>query len=81
VFLAEQWYGLVFLTAFLVTYLLSRYQLKERGLKPQKDLVLDMFFWAIVGLLVGARLFDIATYDPRYTTITTPCRSSSPFPA
>jgi phosphatidylglycerol:prolipoprotein diacylglycerol transferase len=63
-FLPIRWYGLMYLAAFLVTFLLFRYQLKERGLKPQKGLVLDMFFWAIVGLLLGARLFAVTIYDP-----------------
>jgi len=63
-FLPIRWYGLMYLAAFLVTYLLFKYQLRERGLAPQKDLVLDMFFWTIVGLLVGARAFAVTIYDP-----------------
>jgi phosphatidylglycerol:prolipoprotein diacylglycerol transferase len=54
----------MYLAAFLVTYLLFKYQLRERGLPPQKDLVLDMFFWTVVGLLVGARAFAVTIYDP-----------------
>jgi len=63
-FLPIRWYGLMYIAAFFATFLLFRYQLKERGLKPQKDLVLDMFFWAVVGLLAGARLFAVTIYDP-----------------
>lgn len=63
-FLPIRWYGLMYLAAFLVIYLLFKYQLRERGLTPQKDLVLDMFFWTIVGLLVGARAFAVTIYDP-----------------
>jgi phosphatidylglycerol:prolipoprotein diacylglycerol transferase len=63
-FLPVRWYGIMYLVAFVITYLLLMRQLKERGTKPDRDLVLDMFFWGIVGLLVGARLFAVTIYDP-----------------
>jgi phosphatidylglycerol---prolipoprotein diacylglyceryl transferase len=58
-----RWYGLMYLFAFAVTYLLFMYQLRKVEEKPNRDLVLDMFFWAIVGLLVGARAFAVTIYD------------------
>ena len=64
-FLPIRWYGLMYLVAFVVTYLLFTWQLQgARKFAPQKDVVLDMFFWAIVGLLVGARAFAVTIYDP-----------------
>ncbi len=63
-FLPVRWYGIMYLVAFAIAYLLFMRQLKERGAKPDRDLVLDMFFWAIVGLLVGARAFAVTIYDP-----------------
>ncbi len=62
-FLPVRWYGLMYLIAFAVAYLLFRYQLREQNIKPEKDVVLDMFFWGIVGLLVGARAFAVTIYD------------------
>jgi len=62
--LPVRWYGLMYLIAFVITYLLVMRQLKEHKLPPQRDLVLDMFFWAIVGLLIGARAFAVTIYDP-----------------
>jgi phosphatidylglycerol:prolipoprotein diacylglycerol transferase len=53
----------MYLCAFVVAYLLFSYQLKERKLAVNRDMVLDMFFWAIVGLLVGARAFAVTIYD------------------
>jgi phosphatidylglycerol:prolipoprotein diacylglycerol transferase len=58
-----RWYGLMYLIAFAVTYLLFVRQVKERALEVKRDLVLDMFFWAIIGLLVGARAFAVTIYD------------------
>jgi phosphatidylglycerol:prolipoprotein diacylglycerol transferase len=63
-FLPVRWYGLMYLVAFAITYLLFRWQLRDRGIEAGKDRVLDMFFWAIVGLLVGARAGDVIIYSP-----------------
>jgi phosphatidylglycerol---prolipoprotein diacylglyceryl transferase len=59
-----RWYGLMYLVAFAVTYLLFTWQLRQRRITVAKDVVLDMFFWAIIGLLVGARAFAVTIYDP-----------------
>ena len=62
-FLPIRWYGLMYLCAFVVAYLLFTWQLKEKKLAVSRDTVLDMFFWAIIGLLVGARAFAVTIYD------------------
>ncbi|MGA2611886.1 MAG: prolipoprotein diacylglyceryl transferase [Spirochaetia bacterium] len=58
-----RWYGLMYLVAFVITYLLFTWQLRARKEKPSQDLVLDMFFWGIIGLLIGARAFAVTIYD------------------
>jgi len=58
-----RWYGLMYLIAFVVTYLLFTWQLRKRQVPAQGDVVLDLFFWAIIGLLVGARAFAVTIYD------------------
>ncbi len=62
-FLPIRWYGLMYLCAFVVTYLLFTWQVKDRKIEVSRDTVLDMFFWAIVGLLVGGRAFAVTIYD------------------
>jgi phosphatidylglycerol:prolipoprotein diacylglycerol transferase len=69
----------MYLIAFAVAYLLFLYQLKERGELERKDLVLDMFFWAIVGLLVGARAFAVTIYDPSGYYLRHPLQIILPF--
>jgi phosphatidylglycerol:prolipoprotein diacylglycerol transferase len=59
-----RWYGLMYLVAFAVAYQLVRIQVREKGLTVQRDEVLNLFFWGIVGLLVGARLVAVTIYDP-----------------
>lgn len=62
-FLPIRWYGLMYLVAFAVAYFLFTWQLKKREIPHQRDMVLDLFFWAIVGVLVGGRLAAVTIYD------------------
>ncbi len=58
-----RWYGMMYLVAFAVAYLLFRFQIRERGLQVDKDEVANLFFWCIIGLIVGARLAAVTIYD------------------
>ncbi len=58
------WYGLMYLVAFAVAYLLVRYQVRKEQLDYSSDDIADLFFFAIVGLLLGARVFATLVYDP-----------------
>jgi len=58
-----RWYGLMYLAAFLVAYLLFSKQVKERNLNYSKDDIANFFVWGIVGLLIGARIFGTLVYD------------------
>jgi phosphatidylglycerol:prolipoprotein diacylglycerol transferase len=57
------WYGLMYLVAFLITYLLFRYQVKRDSLEMSEDDITGLFFWTILGLLLGARVFATLVYD------------------
>ncbi|SIQ34240.1 phosphatidylglycerol:prolipoprotein diacylglycerol transferase [Alkalispirochaeta americana] len=62
-----RWYGLMYLVAFSLAYLLTRVQLRDQrfgvsSTVSQDDLV-NLFFWTILGLLVGARIFAALVYD------------------
>jgi len=59
-----RWYGLMYLVAFSVAYQLVKLQVREKALPVDKEAVLNLFFWGIIGLLVGARLFAVTLYDP-----------------
>ncbi len=59
-----RWYGLMYIVAFVIAYLLFRYQIKERRLQVNEDDVVNLFFWGIIGLLIGGRLFGTLVYDP-----------------
>ena len=59
-----RWYGLMYLAAFTVAYLMLRRQVREKRLDVHPDTTVNLIFWAIIGLLVGARLFAVLIYDP-----------------
>lgn len=62
-----RWYGVMYLVAFGVAYLLTKIQIRD----PQHPLservtpddIINVFFWAILGLLIGSRIFATTIYD------------------
>ena len=58
-----RWYGLMYLVAFGITYLLFSRQVKKRDLNISQDDIVNVFFWCIIGLLIGARLFATLLFD------------------
>ena len=67
-----RWYGLMYLLAFLIAFLLFRWQIKDRELDVNKDDIMSFFFWGIIGLLIGARLFATLFFDPTHTYLQKP---------
>lgn len=62
--LPVRWYGLMYILAFAVTYLLVMYQIKQERIERTSDDVISIFMWAILGLLIGSRIFSATIYDP-----------------
>ncbi len=61
-----RWYGLMYVVAFGVCWLLFNYEARRRRSPWTEDAAAGFFFWAIVGLLIGARLFGTLVYSPEY---------------
>lgn len=57
------WYGLMYLLAFGTTYILFKYQVKKDKLEISDDDITNLFFWTILGLIIGARIFSTLVYD------------------
>jgi phosphatidylglycerol---prolipoprotein diacylglyceryl transferase len=60
------WYGIMYLVAFSIVYYLVRYRIKSEKLSIKFEIVQEFFPWAIIGLLLGARLGDVIIYDWSY---------------
>ncbi|MFW5695493.1 MAG: prolipoprotein diacylglyceryl transferase [Alkalispirochaeta sp.] len=61
-----RWYGMMYLVAFGLTYVLTIRQLRSQSLSISyltNDDVVNLFFWTIIGLLIGSRLFATTIYD------------------
>jgi phosphatidylglycerol---prolipoprotein diacylglyceryl transferase len=59
-----RWYGLMYLFGFLFSYLLVKFQLARQ--KPpllSTDQLLDLYFYLILGLILGARLGYVFFYN------------------
>ena len=58
-----RWYGLMYVFAFLTTYIIFRYQARKKEIEITADETQSLFMFCIVGLLLGARLFSVLIYN------------------
>ena len=77
--LPVRWYGLMYIFAFGTAYFLYRRQVRERNFPMSEDNLSSLFFWGILSLLVGARLFSTLIYHPNNTYILRPWLIFWPF--
>ena len=79
--LPVRWYGLMYLIAFAISYSLFLYQVRRHGqsITAHSGDVHNLFFWMIVGLLLGGRLLSVLIYDPSGYYLQRPWRIFWPF--
>jgi len=58
-----RWYGMMYLVAFACAYLLVRIQQRQESPEQSAEIIGDLFFWIILGLLLGGRLASALIYD------------------
>ncbi len=61
--LSIRWYGVMYLLGFAASYLLVKYQVREKGIPFAKDTIESLYSYLILGLLVGARLGYVLFYN------------------
>lgn len=59
---AIRWYGMMYIIAFGVVYLLSRYRIQNEKLPFDRSYVGDALTWAMIGVVLGGRLGYILFY-------------------
>jgi phosphatidylglycerol:prolipoprotein diacylglycerol transferase len=64
-----RWYGLMYIFAFGTAYIVHRKVVRERHFPMNDDDISGLFFWGILGLLLGARIFSAIIYEPPATNI------------
>lgn len=68
-----RWYGLMYLVAFMVTYLLVlRGSRRDAILAEERQHLSSLLFWTIFAMLVGARLVSVFVYDPSLEVLRRP---------
>jgi phosphatidylglycerol---prolipoprotein diacylglyceryl transferase len=60
---AMRWYGLMYVFGFASSYLLAVWQLKKKAFKITRDHLDDLYFYLILGLIIGARLGYVIFYN------------------
>ena len=61
-----RWYGLMYIMGFLFSYLLVQFQLaRQKSPLLSKEQLLDLYFYLILGLILGARLGYCLFYNPK----------------
>lgn len=61
-----RWYGVLYVVAFGLAYLLLPRLQKYRGLNVSKDQWLEIFTAAVTGVIIGGRLGYVVFYEPSY---------------
>lgn len=61
--LSMRWYGFMYVLGFASSYLLVMYQFKKKGTAYNRAAIDDLFFYLIIGLIVGARLGYVLFYN------------------
>jgi len=64
--LQVRYYSLMYIIAFLLTYLLVSYRIKHEDYDYKTETIQDYFVWAITGLLIGARVGYVLFYNFAY---------------
>ena len=54
-----RYYGLVYVIGFIVTFFYLKHLIKNKKIKLSKDQLSDLFFYLIIGVMLGGRLFYI----------------------
>ena len=57
------WYGLMYVLGFFLSYLLVRYQMRKKDFSLSRQEVEDLYFYFILGLVIGARFGYVLFYD------------------
>jgi phosphatidylglycerol:prolipoprotein diacylglycerol transferase len=61
-----RYYGMMYIVAFAIVYLLSLYRTKKEDFDYPKNMIENYFVWAILGLMIGARFGYVFFYNLSY---------------
>ena len=68
------WYGLMYLLGFLVVAVLGEYRRRRGRLPVSRETLGDLFFYGMMGVIIGGRLWYMLFYTPVAFTGSGPSR-------
>lgn len=63
-----RYYGLMYVIAFSIVYLLLLYRIKNEKYEYPKNIIQNYLIWAILGVMIGGRLGYVVFYNLKYYT-------------
>lgn len=64
--LEVRYYGLVYIIGFLLAYYILIKAVEKNKINLTKNDIYDLIFYLILGVIIGARLFEVIFYHPAY---------------
>ncbi len=61
-----RYYGLIYVIGLVITYFFLTYLAKQRKMPLKKEDILDLLFYGIISIIIGARLFYVLFYNIPY---------------
>lgn len=62
-----RWYGMMYIIGILIAYFQTLYLLKKDNFQTlNKKIIDDYYFWGIIGLVLGGRIFSCLVYNFNY---------------
>lgn len=58
-----RWYSMMYLIGFVSSYLLVKYQIRKKNLSIDGKIIEDIYFYIVLGLILGARLGYVLIYN------------------
>ncbi|MEK6907450.1 MAG: prolipoprotein diacylglyceryl transferase [Nanoarchaeota archaeon] len=64
--LSVRYYGLFYALGFVITFFYLDYLRKKIKLELSKDDIYDLIFYLVIGVVLGARIFEVLFWNPSY---------------
>ena len=64
--LGIRYYGLIYVLGFIIAFFYLNYQRKKQKLELSKDQIYDLMLYLVIGVVLGARIFEVLFWQPSY---------------
>ena len=61
-----RYYGIIYALGFIITFLYLDYLRKKNRLELSRDSIYDLIFYLVIGVVLGARIFEVLVWNPGY---------------